>query len=332
MMNLLYLQMEVKHMGIKGYKAFGKELICNPDGIAKQYKEHTTFEEDGDVDLGPCRKGVMHFCEDPFDVLRAYPLVNSDGEITEFAEVEAVGDVRNYKDQSITNKLHIGAKLNLKGFVKACVDFTIEKTKFEIDKDSDSDISSGDSAQIGSSGYYAKIGSSGDYAQIGSSGYSAQIGSSGYSAKIGSSGDYAQIGSSGDYAKIGSSGYSAKIGSSGYYANIGSSGYSAQIGSSGDYAQIGSSGDYAKIGSSGDYAKIASEGKNSVVMAAGFDSMAKAKIGSWITLAEWVKVNDDKTIWKPKCVKTEYVDGEKIKEDTFYKLIDGEFKEVKTND
>ena len=274
-------------MGIKGYKAFGKELICNPDGIAKQYKEHTTFEEDGDVDLGPCRKGVMHFCEDPFDVLRAYPLVNSDGEITEFAEVEAVGDVRNYKNQSITNKLHIGAKLNLKGFVKACVDFTIEKTKFEIDKDSDSDISSGDSAQIGSSG---------------------------------------------DSAQIGSSGYSAKIGSSGYYAQIGSSGYYAQIGSSGDSAQIGSSGDSAKIGSSGDYAQITSEGKNSVVMAAGFDSTAKAKIGSWITLAEWVKVNDDKTIWKPKCVKTEYVDGEKIKEDTFYKLIDGEFKEVKEND
>ena len=164
-------------MGIKGYKAFGKELICNPDGIAKQYKEHTTFEEDGDVDLGPCRKGVMHFCEDPFDVLSAYPLVNSDGEITEFAEVEAVGDVRNYKDQSITNKLHIGAKLNLKGFVKACVDFTIEKTKFEIDKDSDSDISSGDSAQIGSSGDLAKIGSSGYYAKIGSSGDYAQIGS-----------------------------------------------------------------------------------------------------------------------------------------------------------
>ena len=275
-------------MGIKGYKAFGKGLICNPDGVAKQYEEHTTFEEDGDVDLGPCRKGVMHFCEDPFDVLRAYPLVNSDGEITEFAEVEAVGDVRNYERQSITNKLHVGAKLNLKGFVKACVDFTIEKTKFEIDKDSDSDISSGDCAKIGSSGDCAKIGSSGDYAQIGSSG------------------DCAKIGSSGDHAKIGSSGYSAQIGSSGYSA---------------------------QIGSSGDYAKITSEGKNSVVMAAGFDSMAKAKIGSWITLAEWVRVNDDdKTIWKPKCVKTEYVDGEKIKEDTFYKLIDGEFKEVKEND
>jgi hypothetical protein len=280
--------MEVKHMGIKGYKAFGKGLICNPDGVAKQYKEHTTFEEDGDVNLGPCRKGVMHFCEDPFDILGRYPLFNSDGEITEIAEVEAVGDVRNFGDQSITNKLHIGAKLNFKGFVKACVDFTIEKTKFEIDKDSDSDINSGNSAQIGSSGDSAKIGSSGD---------------------------------------------SAKIGSSGNYAQIGSSGNSAKIGSSGNSAQIGSSGDSAQIGSSGDSAKITSEGKNSVVMAAGLDSMAKAKIGSWITLAEWVRVNDDdKTIWKPKCVKTEYVDGEKIKEDTFYKLIDGEFKEVKEND
>lgn len=49
-------------MGIKGYKAFGKGLICNPDGIAyKQYKEHTTFEEDGDVDLGSMQKGSHAF-------------------------------------------------------------------------------------------------------------------------------------------------------------------------------------------------------------------------------------------------------------------------------
>ena len=135
----------------------------------------------------------------------------------------------------------------------------------------------------------------------------AQIGSSGYSAQIGSSGDSAQIGSSGD---------SAKIGSSGYYAKIGSSGDSAQIGSSGDYAQIGSSGDSAKIESTGEH---------SIVMAAGYDSMAKAKIGSWITLAEWER-NDN--VWVPICVKTEKVDGERIKADTYYKLVDGEFKEV----
>ena len=93
----------------------------------------------------------------------------------------------------------------------------------------------------------------------------------------------------------------------------------------GDSAKIGSSGDYAKIGSSGDSAKIESTGEHSVVMAAGYNSIAKAKVGSWITLVEWEN-NDG--VWIPICVKTEQVDGERIKADTFYKLIDGEFKEV----
>ena len=112
----------------------------------------------------------------------------------------------------------------------------------------------------------------------------------------------------------------------GDYAKIGSSGYSAQIGSSGDSAQIGSSGDYAKIGSSGDYAKIGSSGQDSVIMCAGHDSKAKAAIGSWITLAEWKRIED---VWKPICVKTEQVDGKRIKADAYYRLIDGKFEEVK---
>ena len=127
--------------------------------------------------------------------------------------------------------------------------------------------------------------------------------------QIGSSGDYAQIGSSGDSAKIGSSGYSAKIGSSGDYAQIGSSGYSAQIGSSGDYA------------------KIDSTGEDSVVMCAGNKSRAKAKVGSWITLAE-LEWNDEKNRDVPVCVKTEYVDGENVKADTWYQLKNGKFVEV----
>ena len=115
-----------------------------------------------------------------------------------------------------------------------------------------------------------------------------------------------------------SSGISAKIGSSGDYAKIGSSGDSAQIGSSGISAQIGSSGDLAQIGSSGE---------DSVIMCAGHGSVVKAKVGSWITLAEW-EYNKDKGRRVPTCVKTEFVDGERIKGDIWYKLEDGEFKEV----
>ena len=256
------------------YKAFNPDFTCK----GKQYEENTTYEENGNE---ICEAGVMHYCENPFDVLDYYPLVNENGEISEFAEVEPLGKVFKRENKCATNKLHIKAKLGLKGFIKACVDFTLEKTKIEEIED---DIENGNGNNS------TKIGSSGDYAQIGSSG------------------DYAQIGSSGDYA---------------------------QIGSSGDSTKIGSSGDYAQIGSSGDYARITSKGKHSVVMAAGYQSQAKAKKGSWITLAEWVRTGDKDEkgfcIWIPKCVKTEYVDGERIKEDIFYKLVDGEFKEVEEN-
>ncbi len=145
-----------------------------------------------------------------------------------------------------------------------------------------------------------KDNSSGNDAKIGSSGYDAKIGSSGYGAKIGSSGNYAQIGSSGDNAKIGSSGYGAKI---------------------------GSSGDKAKIGSSGDGAQIDSTGEDCVIMCAGINSVAKASKGSWITLSEW-SYSDKKQRYIPVCVKTEFVDGEKIKADTYYKLAGGVFKEI----
>ena len=337
---------------IIAYKGFDKNLKCRDF----QYEVGKEYEMDGDIKC--CERG-FHACESPLEVFDHYDMLNS-----RFAEVEQSGEIDKEENSTkvCSSRIKVKAELKLADIINLGVEWIKDvtspsKLKKETDLndngnnsakigssgDSAKIGSSGDSAKIGSSGYSAKIGSSGDSAKIGSSGDSAKIGSSGYSAKIGSSGDFAKIGSSGDSAKIGSSGYSAKIGSSGDSAKIGSSGYSAkigssgdfakigssgdyaQIGSSGDFAKIGSSGDYAQIGSSGDYAQIESTGKHSVVMAAGNNSIAKAKIGSWITLSEWDCING---VWIPICVKTEQVDGERIKADTFYKLVNGEFKEV----
>ena len=335
-------------MNAKGYKGFNKGMICR----GKQYKENTIFEE---PEAEICNTG-MHYCKNPFDVLDHYDLVNENGSFNEFAEVEPMAEEKTDDNKKFcTTKLKIGAKFSFSGFVKACVDFTIEQTKFKGSSGdfaqigSSGDVakigssgdwaqigSSGDGAKIGSSGYGAKIGSSGYRAQISSSGYGAKIGSSGDGAQIGSSGDVAQIGSSGDVAQIGSSGDWAQIGSSGDGAQIGSSGYGAKIGSSGDWAQIGSSGDWAKIGSSGygakigssGYgAKIGSSGEYAVIMCAGNNCMAKAKKGSFITLAEW-RFSDELKRAIPVNVVTKKVDGEHIKEDTFYKLKNGEFVEA----
>ena len=86
-------------------------------------------------------------------------------------------------------------------------------------------------------------------------------------------------------------------------------------------------GDSAKIGSSGYSAQIDSTGVDSVICCAGNNCVVKAKIGSWITLAEW-EYSKEKDRSVPRCVKTEYVDGEKIKADTWYRLKNGEFVEV----
>ena len=278
---------------MKGYKAFYKNMICKGDGYEKQYEENTTYEENG---YEVCKSGVMHFCENPFDVLNYYPLVDDNCNVAEFAEVEALGDTFKKSvadDKTATNKLHIGAKLNLNEFIKACIDFSLEKTKVE-------NKSSGDDAQLASSGDWSKLASSGSCAKLASSGNWAQLASSGNSAQLASSGNEAQLASSGN---------------------------SAQLASSGKWAQLASSGNSAQLASSGNCAKLASSGNDCVVCAVGIESIAKAEVGSWITLSEWT-YDEEKDRYVPVCVKTEQVDGERIKADTFYKLVNGEFVEV----
>ena len=285
---------------ITSYKAFDKNMQCRNF----QYEVGKEYEMDGKIKC--CNRG-FHACKSPMEVWEYYNMLNS-----RYAEVEQSGKIDEEEKSTKVCSSHIKIKTELKlaDIINIGVEWLKDVTSPSKVKTDGALNDNGDrKKQIGSSGDYAQIGSSGDSAQIGSSGNSAQIGSSGYSAQIGSSGNYAQIGSSGNSAQIGSSGDSA------------------QIGSSGDYAQIGSSGDYAQIGSSGNSAKIDSTGEDSVIMCAGNKSKAKAKIGSWITLAEW-EWNDEKNRSVPVCVKTEYVDGENIKADTWYQLRNGKFVEV----
>ena len=154
---------------MKGFKAFGKGLVCR----GKQYEENKVFEENKAI---ICWSG-MHFCENPLDVLDYYPLVDSNGNMVEVAEVEALDECQTDDNKKYcTKKLKIGVKLLLKDFVKAAIDFVFEK--------SDGKVSTGYGAKLASSGDHAKLASSGDHAKLASSGYDAQLASSGYGAVI----------------------------------------------------------------------------------------------------------------------------------------------------
>lgn len=130
---------------MKGYKAFKKGMICDPTGKRPfQYAENTVFEQDEEAEI--CSIG-FHYCKEPLDVLAYYPLVDENGDMSEFAEVESLEEPKTDDGKKYcTKKLKIGAKLSFSALVQASVGFELEKN----------------SAQIGSSGDGAKINSSGE--------------------------------------------------------------------------------------------------------------------------------------------------------------------------
>ena len=125
---------------MRGYKAFNKGLICRD----KQYRENTVFEEER---AEICESG-MHFCKNPLNVLDYYNLVDGNCELSEFAEVEALDEVKTDDNEKFcTKKLKIGAKLDLNQFIKASFDFLYENAEK-------------------TSGNYSQVATSGDNSQV----------------------------------------------------------------------------------------------------------------------------------------------------------------------
>ena len=93
----------------------------------------------------------------------------------------------------------------------------------------------------------------------------------------------------------------------------------------GDWSAATNTGDRSAATNTGDWSAATVEGKESVAMAIGYNSKAKGSLGCFIVLAECKNLGAEYHIVDVKSAK---VDGEKIKPDTFYKLINGEFVEA----
>ena len=93
----------------------------------------------------------------------------------------------------------------------------------------------------------------------------------------------------------------------------------------GDWSAATNTGNCSAATNTGDWSAATVEGKESVAMAIGYNSKAKGSLGCFIVLAEWKELGGEYHIVDVKSAK---VDGEKIKPDTFYKLINGEFVEA----
>ena len=282
---------------MKAYKGFDKDLKCR----GFQYEVGKEYEE-GSAEL--CKKG-FHACENPLDTFRYYGPTDS-----RYCEVDVDDNgERNGTDSKVCGKhIKIGAEIGMKGVINAGVRFVFDKCE-----------SATEETASGDRGNAAASGDRGNAAASGVSGNAAASGDRGNAAASGVSGNAAASGVRGNAAASGDRGNAAASGVSGNAAASGWSGNAAASGVSGNAAASGLRGTAVASGPSG---RASADGAQCIAVAWGQDSLARGSVGNWLVVSER---DDDGNIIDAKIVR---VDGEAVKENTWYTLQNGEISEV----
>ena len=300
---------------MKAYKGFDKDLKCR----GFQYEVGKEYEE---ANAALCKKG-FHACENPLDTFRYYRPTDS-----RYCEVDVDDNgERNSTDSKVCGKhIKISAEIGLKGVINAGVRFVFDKCESATDENASG--WRGNAAASGDSGNAAASGEMGNAAASGWSGNAAASGERGNAAASGWSGNAAASGDSGNAAASGWSGNAAASGERGNAAASGDSGNAAASGDSGNAAASGKRGNAAASGERGTAVvtgfagRATALGEQCLAVAWGEDSLARGTVGNWIVVSER---DDDGNIIDVKIAK---VDGDTVKADTWYKLVNGEIMEA----
>ena len=94
----------------------------------------------------------------------------------------------------------------------------------------------------------------------------------------------------------------------------------------GNYSAATNTGNYSAATNTGDCSAATVEGKESVAIVTGIGGRARGALGCWIVLTE--RGDFDGVTFPIKEVKAFKVDGVNIKENTFYRIVDGKPVEV----
>ena len=189
---------------IIAYKAMNPDMTCR----GKKYEVGKTYFED----KADCCNAGMHACENPFEVLRYYPMKDN----PRFFEVECGGEIsKSDKGSKLAcTELTVKGELNFAGMLKATLDAVFRRVK---DKEP---FSSGDSSTAGTSGYYSTAGTSGDYSTAGTSGDYSTAGTSGYYSTAGTSGYYSTAAATGPYCRAKAEGNNSIAVANGYKSKV----------------------------------------------------------------------------------------------------------------
>ena len=312
--------MEDNH-SIRGFKGFDKDLKCR----GFQYKVGKTYDLKGEVEC--CKRG-FHFCENPLEVFYYYAPNKS-----RFCQVEGGGSVDTSKGDSkvATSHIHISEEIGLNGLIKAGVKFILDKVNFKDTKSTNTGnlsastntgyrsvaTNTSDCSAATNTGNQSAATNTGDYSAATNTGYQSAATNTGYQSAATNTGNLSAATNTGVQ--------SASTNTGDYSAATNTGNYSAST-NTGDRSAATNTGNYSASTNTGNNSLATVEGKESVAIVTGKDSMACGTLGCWIVLTE--RGDFDGEINHIKEVKAFKVDGVNIKENTFYRLINGKAVEV----
>ena len=290
-----------------GYKAFNPGMICR----GKQYEENAVFEE---PEAKICNTG-MHYCKNPFDVLEHYGFVNDNAEINEFAEVEALADEKTDDGRKFcTTKLKIGAKLSIHNFVNAFVEFTLKRTNGE-----STATNTGDRSAATNTGKQSAATNTGNWSAATNTGNQSAATNTGNWSAATNTGDWSAATNTGDQSAATNTGNQSAATNTGNRSAATNTGNQSAATNTGNWSAATNTGNWSAATNTGDWSAATNTGKDGVAVSWGRRGKARGEKGCYLVLAEYDDSNN------LVCAKMEKVDGERIKENTFYTLKNGEF-------
>ena len=282
---------------MKACKGFDKNLRCR----GFQYEVGGEYTEET-AEL--CNRGP-HACENPLDTLRYYR--PGDSRYCE-VEIEDNGQRSSYDSKVCGKHIKIGAEIGLKGVINAGVRFVFDKCESATEENA--------------SGWRGNAAASGDRGNAAASGWSGNAAASGWRGNAAASDERGNAAASGERGNAAASGWSGNAAASGERGNAAASGDRGNAAASGDRGNAAASGWSGTAVVTGFAGRATALGEQCLAVAWGEDSLARGTVGNWIVVSER---DDDGNIIDVKIAK---VDGDTVKADTWYKLVNGEIMEA----
>ena len=295
---------------MKAYKGFKNDMTCR----GFQYEEGKEYHEG----RAECCDTGFHACEYPLDCFQYYEPADS-----VYHKVEQTGDIDKSEGDSkvASTEIKIGAKIGIPGLVQAAIEYTSKRCEKKAENHNTGNR--GASSNTGDCGASSNTGNRGASSNTGNRGASSNTGDCGASSNTGNRGASSNTGDCGASSNTGDWGASSNTGDWGASSNTGDWGASSNTGYRGASSNTGNCGASFSTGEeSTSYAGCV----NSVAAALGLNAKAKGVKGAYIICAEFEADNDGN--YRIKGIQLRQVDGEKIKEETYYQLIDGVMTEV----